>query len=150
MTPPLRPRRLQRDSQGSSAAGARGSGAPPLPGAPPAAPSPELGQVLWADSGPLPGQAALPGALGPLVRWRRVEGPVRVLAGQGSDLVCCCVSAELDVVASVSRSRGLLLHSIMGGRVLRCLPHLRGRTCWRSRPKACWCCGRGASACCAC
>lgn len=50
---------------------------------------------------------------------------MKVLAGQGPDLVCCAVSAELDLVASVSRSRGLVLHSLMGGRFLRCLPHLR-------------------------
>lgn len=113
------------DSQGSSAAAAGAVAVVP----PPAAASSGLGNALRADS-VAPGQAALPGGLDslgdmPLRRWRRVEGPVKVLAGQGSDLVCCCVSSELDVVASVSRSRGLVLHSIMGGRVLLCLPRLR-------------------------
>ncbi|GJP47283.1 hypothetical protein CLOM_g6504 [Closterium sp. NIES-68] len=55
-------------------------------------------------------------------KWRRMEGPVQVLRGHLDDLLCCAVSSDLDLVASSSRSRGVILHSLMKGRFLRQLP----------------------------
>ncbi|GJP50859.1 hypothetical protein CLOM_g10014 [Closterium sp. NIES-68] len=51
-----------------------------------------------------------------------MEGPVQVLRGHLDDLLCCAVSSDLDLVASSSRSRGVILHSLMKGRFLRQLP----------------------------
>ncbi|CAI5494350.1 unnamed protein product, partial [Closterium sp. Naga37s-1] len=55
-------------------------------------------------------------------KWRRMEGPVQVLRGHLDTILCCAVSSDLDLVASSSRSRGVLLHSLMKGRFLRHLP----------------------------
>ncbi|CAI5460339.1 unnamed protein product [Closterium sp. Yama58-4] len=55
-------------------------------------------------------------------KWRRMEGPVQVLRGHLDTILCCAVSSDLDLVASSSRSRGVLLHSLMKGRFLRQLP----------------------------
>ncbi|CAI5486050.1 unnamed protein product [Closterium sp. Naga37s-1] len=55
-------------------------------------------------------------------KWRRMEGPVQVLRGHLDTILCCAVSSDLDLVASSSRSRGVLLHSLMKGHFLRHLP----------------------------
>lgn len=55
-------------------------------------------------------------------RRRRVEGPLHVLRGHVDELVCCCVHADLDLVVTSSRTKGVLLHSITRGRYLRRLP----------------------------
>lgn len=55
-------------------------------------------------------------------RRRHVEGPIHVLRGHVDELICCCVNGDLDLVVSSSRSRGVLLHSVIQGRFLRRLP----------------------------
>eukprot|EP00897_Mesotaenium_endlicherianum_P004357 jgi/Mesen1/394/ME000010S_10848 len=59
---------------------------------------------------------------------RRIEGPIHVLRGHGDRVVCCAVSADLDCVVSCSQSRGVLLHSILRGRLLRALPGVANGT----------------------
>lgn len=52
-------------------------------------------------------------------RRRRMEGPLHVLRGHVDELLCCCVNADLDLVVTSSRTKGVLLHSITRGRFLR-------------------------------
>ncbi|XP_021748054.1 BEACH domain-containing protein C2-like [Chenopodium quinoa] len=52
-------------------------------------------------------------------RKRRIEGPIHVLRGHLSEVICCCVSSDLGVVVSCSESPDILLHSIRRGRLLR-------------------------------
>ncbi|KAL3680877.1 hypothetical protein R1sor_023833 [Riccia sorocarpa] len=53
---------------------------------------------------------------------RRIEGPVHVLRGHVDELVCCAVNADLDLVVTSSVTKGVLLHSITRGRLLKKLP----------------------------
>lgn len=55
-------------------------------------------------------------------RRRRIEGPIHVLRGHRSEILCCCVSSDLGIVVSCSHSSDVLLHSIRRGRLIRRLP----------------------------
>lgn len=55
-------------------------------------------------------------------RKRRIEGPLHILRGHVDELICCCINADLDIAVSCSRTRGVLLHSILRGRLMRRLP----------------------------
>ncbi|KAK9040542.1 hypothetical protein V6N11_015690 [Hibiscus sabdariffa] len=52
-------------------------------------------------------------------RKHRIEGPIHVLRGHQSEILCCCVSSDLGVAVSCSRSSDVLLHSIKRGRLMR-------------------------------
>ncbi|KAE8693827.1 early nodulin-55-2-like [Hibiscus syriacus] len=52
-------------------------------------------------------------------RRHRIEGPIHVLRGHQSEILCCCVSSDLGVAVSCSRSSDVLLHSIKRGRLMR-------------------------------
>ena len=56
---------------------------------------------------------------------RRIEGPIHVLRGHRSDILCCYVSTDLGIVVSCSHSSDVLLHSIRRGRLIRRLPGVR-------------------------
>lgn len=58
-------------------------------------------------------------------RRRRIEGPIFVLRGHQSEILCCCVSSDLGLVVSCSHSSDVLLHSIRTGRLVRRLPGIR-------------------------
>ncbi|KAI4356836.1 hypothetical protein L6164_000823 [Bauhinia variegata] len=52
-------------------------------------------------------------------RKRRIKGPIHVLRGHHSEILSCCVSSDLGIVVSCSRSLDVLLHSLKGGRLIR-------------------------------
>ncbi|KAH9311229.1 hypothetical protein KI387_026264, partial [Taxus chinensis] len=52
-------------------------------------------------------------------RKRYIEGPLHVLRGHISEVTCCCLNSDLDLVVSCSRLGGVLLHSIRTGRLIR-------------------------------
>jgi len=52
-------------------------------------------------------------------RKRRIEGPMHVLRGHLKEVVCCCVSSDLGLIASCSNTSGVLLHSLRRGRLVR-------------------------------
>ncbi|GAB4844399.1 BEACH domain-containing protein C2 [Ancistrocladus abbreviatus] len=52
-------------------------------------------------------------------RKHHIEGPIHVLRGHLREVLCCCVSSELGIVVSCSRSSDVLLHSIRRGRLIR-------------------------------
>ncbi|KAM6584938.1 hypothetical protein CsatB_011940 [Cannabis sativa] len=58
-------------------------------------------------------------------RRRRIEGPIHVLRGHQSEILCCCVSSDLGIVVSCSYSSDVLMHSIRKGRLIRRLPGVR-------------------------
>ncbi|GBG78164.1 hypothetical protein CBR_g26196 [Chara braunii] len=51
-------------------------------------------------------------------RRKCIEGPLHVLRGHVDELICCAVNADLDLVATCSKTKGVLLHTIMRGRHL--------------------------------
>ncbi|KAH7276959.1 hypothetical protein KP509_39G028100 [Ceratopteris richardii] len=55
-------------------------------------------------------------------RKRYIEGPLSVLRGHVEKLTCCCVNVDLDIAVSCSQTRGVLMHSITKGRLIRSLP----------------------------
>ncbi|XP_057852146.2 BEACH domain-containing protein C2 isoform X2 [Cryptomeria japonica] len=52
-------------------------------------------------------------------RKRYIEGPLHVLRGHISEVTCCCLNSDLDLVVSCSHLSGVLLHSIRTGRLIR-------------------------------
>ncbi|KAF5731677.1 Beige-related and WD-40 repeat-containing protein isoform 1 [Tripterygium wilfordii] len=52
-------------------------------------------------------------------RKRRIEGPIHVLRGHNSEILCCSVSSDLGIIVSCSHSSDVLLHSIRRGRMVR-------------------------------
>eukprot|EP00850_Spirogloea_muscicola_P008241 SM000043S15869 [mRNA] locus=s43:763446:778532:+ [translate_table: standard] len=52
---------------------------------------------------------------------KNVDGPLHFLRGHRDALTSCAVHTDLDLVASSSRSRGVLLHTIMTGQLLQAL-----------------------------
>ncbi|ONK71512.1 uncharacterized protein A4U43_C04F9410 [Asparagus officinalis] len=52
-------------------------------------------------------------------RSRRIQGPMYVLRGHHKEVVCCCVSSDLGLIASCSNTTGVLLHSLNRGRLIR-------------------------------
>ncbi|KAK1313447.1 hypothetical protein QJS10_CPA06g00328 [Acorus calamus] len=59
------------------------------------------------------------------IRRRHIEGPMHVLRGHLSEVLCCCVSSDLGIVASCSHASGVLLHSLRKGRMIRKLAMLK-------------------------
>lgn len=55
-------------------------------------------------------------------RRYRIEGPIHVLRGHRSEILCCCVSSDLGISVSSSYLSDVLLHSLRKGRLLRRLP----------------------------
>lgn len=58
-----------------------------------------------------------------------LRGPVHTLRGNTHAVEDVAVSADLDLVASVTRAGGVVLHSLLTGRVHRRVPELRGTLC---------------------
>ncbi|XP_049936252.1 BEACH domain-containing protein C2 isoform X2 [Nymphaea colorata] len=52
-------------------------------------------------------------------RKRFIEGPIYVLRGHISEVICCCVNSDIGIAVSCSQAPGVLLHSIRRGRLLR-------------------------------
>ncbi|KAJ7962251.1 BEACH domain-containing protein C2 [Quillaja saponaria] len=60
-----------------------------------------------------------PSVLAEKNRRHCIEGPIHVLRGHRGEILCCCVSSDLGIVVSCSRSSDVLLHSIRRGRMIR-------------------------------
>ncbi|GAV85295.1 WD40 domain-containing protein/Beach domain-containing protein/DUF1088 domain-containing protein [Cephalotus follicularis] len=58
-------------------------------------------------------------------RKRRIEGPIQILRGHHREILSCCVSSDLGIIASCSHSSDVLLHSIGRGRLIRRLVGVR-------------------------
>jgi len=55
-----------------------------------------------------------------------LDAPIHVLHGRSEAAESTAMSAELDVVVSVSRREGTVLHSVLSGRMVRRIPGARG------------------------
>ncbi len=55
------------------------------------------------------------------VRFRVAESPRGVYYGHDAEIVCVCVTAKLDLVASVGADGSVLLHELVSRRLIRCL-----------------------------
>ncbi|XP_020531372.1 BEACH domain-containing protein C2 isoform X2 [Amborella trichopoda] len=85
--------------------------------------SPSLSSTL-ADSSMNTSSTSSPKSVGPTAtydhsRKHHIEGPMQVLRGHCSELVCCCINSDLGIVVSCSHDSGVLLHSIRRGRLMR-------------------------------
>ncbi|KAL8128509.1 hypothetical protein V2J09_017664 [Rumex salicifolius] len=79
--------------------------------------------ILESSSGPgtptSTNRNALAAALADKSRSQRIEGPIHVLRGHLTEIVCCYINSDIGIVVSSSHSSDILLHTMRRGRLIR-------------------------------